>query len=112
MRVRWLAGFVLVVACAARQASEPIALSPKAENVEIAIESPSLGSHTLVGPVEAVAEGRDPDSAVGNAKILLRNKAADLGATLVTIDKTSAEPVMLQDMSKATLVGRAFKPVD
>ena len=42
----------------------------------------------------------------------LRNKAAALGASLVTIDESIGETMPLQDKTKVKLAGRAYKSVD
>jgi hypothetical protein len=112
MRVGWIVGCVLAVGCASFRAGGPVDLSPQGTSVEIVVEPPSVDSHTLVANVRGEATGSDLDAATAFAKNDLRNKAAAIGATLVTIDDTSAEPVPLQNMTTVKLVGRAYKTVD
>jgi hypothetical protein len=112
MRVGWIVGCALTVGCASLRMSEPVALSPQGTSVEIVVEAPSVDGHTLVANVHAKAVASDLDEAMDFAKNDLRNKAAVLGATLVTIDDTKAEPVPLQNLTTVKLVGRAYKPVD
>jgi hypothetical protein len=109
---RWL--FLLpwwLVACA-QQLPEHVALQPQAEDVEIALEPPSPHAFKLVGQVTGEAIGTDPDAAQQAARNDLRNKAAALGASLVTIDENVGEPVPLEDKTKVKLVGRAYKALD
>ena len=98
-------------ACA-EQIPDHIELGPPGENVEFAAEPPSAGAFTLVGRVTGQAAAKDPDSAQQAAKNDLRNKAAALGASLVTIDEDLGEPMLLQEKTKVRLVGRAYKSVD
>jgi hypothetical protein len=76
------------------------------------VEPPSANSYQLVGNVTGIAAANDLDSAQSAAKNDLRNKAAALGATLVTIDQNTGEPMPLQDKTRVRLVGRAYKAVD
>jgi hypothetical protein len=105
-------GFALLVGCAAEQIAEHVELAPAAEQVEFAYESPSPNAYKMVGNVRGVAAGVDADSATDAARNDLRNKAAALGATVVTIDQNIGEPILLLNKTKVTLVGRAFKAVD
>ena len=89
-----------------------VELLPQAESVEFALEPPGAGAYTLVGEVSGQAAAKDPDDAQQAAKNDLRNKAAALGATLVTIDANFGEPMPLQDKTKVKVVGRAYKSVD
>jgi hypothetical protein len=102
---------VALPACA-EQLPEHVVLQPGAENVEIAVEPPSLNSYQLVGKVIGEAAANDLDSAQAAAKNDLRNKAAALGASLVTIDENTGQPMPLQDRTRVKLVGRAYKSVD
>jgi hypothetical protein len=104
--------FLLSCAACAQQLPEHVVLQPSAEGVEIAAEPPSPNSYALVGQVVGVAAARDPDTAQQAAKNDLRNKAAALGASLVTIDEDTGEAIPLQDKTKVKLVGRAYKSVD
>lgn len=101
----------LLFACA-EQIPDHIELQPPGENVEFAAEPPSTGAFTLLGRVTGQAAAKDPDSAQQAAKNDLRNKAAAMGASLVTIDEDLGEPLLLQDKTKVRLVGRAYKSVD
>ena len=101
----------LVVGCA-EQIPDHVVLQPPGENVEFATEPPSPNAFKLVGEVRGQAAAKDPDEAQQAARNDLRNKAAALGASLVTIDLDLGEPVFLQDKTKVKLVGRAYKSVD
>lgn len=94
------------------QLPEHIALQPAAEGVDFAMEAPSPQTFMLIGEVTGIAASTDPDAAQDEAKNDLRNKAAALGASLVTIDETIGEAMPLQDKTKVKLTGRAYKPVD
>ncbi len=96
----------------AHELPDHVVLQPAAENVEIAMEPPSQNTFALVGQVTGVAAANNPDAAQQAAKNDLRNKAAALGATLVTIDEDTGEPMLLQDRTKVKLVGRAYKSVE
>jgi hypothetical protein len=101
----------LVLACA-EQLPEHIDLQPAAEDVDFAMEPPSKNTFTLVGKVTGIAAANDLDAAQTAARNDLRNKAAALGASLVTIDENVGEALPLQDKTKVKLVGRAYKSVD
>ncbi|MCL2450408.1 MAG: DUF4156 domain-containing protein [Polyangiaceae bacterium] len=108
-----MGGSLLVTAAAcADNVPEHVVLVPMAEDVYIATEPPSAGGYTMVGQVTGQAQAPELDSATEAAKNDLRNKAANLGASLVTIDDVTGEPVLLAGKTKVTLVGRAYKPVD
>jgi hypothetical protein len=102
---------VLPVGCA-DQIPDHVVLQPAAEDVYIATEPPSPDGYKMVGQVSGQAEAVDPDVATDAAKNDLRNKAATLGASLVTIDQDIGEPVLLYGKTKVTLTGRAYKSVD
>ncbi len=105
--------FVLVALTACAEAlPEHIELKPDAENVEFAAEPPSPHTHTLVGQVVGLAASKDAETAEVAARNDLRNKAAAVGASLVTIDEDLGEPMPLADKVRVRLVGRAYKPVD
>ncbi len=89
-----------------------VQLATGADNVEFAVEPPSKDGYRLVGTVKGVAAANDVDTATEAARNDLRNKAAALGATLVTVDENVGEPMPLQNKTKVKLVGRAYKPVD
>ena len=101
----------VVLACA-EQLPEHVDLQPAAEDVDIAMEPPSKNTFALIGKVTGIAAANDLDSAQSAARNDLRNKAAALGASLVTIDENVGEALPLQDKTKVKLVGRAYKSVD
>jgi hypothetical protein len=113
MRGHLIWGFLLAlpVGCA-DQIPDHIVLQPAAEDVYIATEPPGSDGYKMVGEVTGQAEAIDPDVATDAARNDLRNKAASLGAALVTIDRDTGEPVLLYGKTKVTLVGRAYKSVD
>ena len=94
------------------QLPDHVALHPAAEEVDFAMEPPSSNTFMLVGQVTGVAAANDVDTAQEAARNDLRNKAAALGASLVTIDENVGEMMPLQDKTKVKLVGRAYKAVD
>ena len=99
------------VGCA-QNLPEHVALEPAAENVEIAAEPPSPNNYKLVGTVTGSAASNDAQAAEHAAKNDLRNKAATLGASLVTVDEDTGEMIPLQDKTKVKIVGRAYKAID
>jgi hypothetical protein len=101
----------LSLACAS-SLPDKIELKPEAENVEFAYEQPSPRAYKMVGKIVGEAAANDPEAAQEAAKNDLRNKAAELGAVLVTIDENTGVPVPLASKTKVKLVGRAYKPVD
>lgn len=104
--------FSLLATACASQLPDHIDLQPQAENVEFAYEPPSPDAYKMIGAVTGEAAANDPDVAQEAAKNDIRNKAAAMGASLVTIDQNLGEPVPLQDKTKVKLVGRAYKAVD
>jgi hypothetical protein len=94
------------------QLPEHIALQPAAEQVDFATEAPNRDVFMLIGEVTGEAAGEDADAAEEAARNDLRNKAAFMGATLVTIDENIGENMPLQDKIKVKLIGRAYKSVD
>ena len=101
----------LLLSCL-EQLPEHIALQPAAEGVDFAMKPPSPDTFMLIGEVTGVAAANDADTAQDAAKNDLRNKAAALGASLVTIDEAIGQVMPLQDKTKVKLVGRAYKSVD
>jgi hypothetical protein len=101
----------VVLACA-EQLPEHVDLQPAAEDVDFAMEPPSKNTFALIGKVTGIAAANDLDSAQTAARNDLRNKAAAVGASLVTIDENVGEALPLQDKTKVKLVGRAYKSVD
>jgi hypothetical protein len=89
-----------------------VALQPAAEQVDFAAEPPSADGHKLLGTVEAVTVATELDVAEQSARNDLRNKAAAMGASLVTIDQDVAQPVPLTDKMKVRLVGRAYQALE
>jgi hypothetical protein len=112
-RLGFFSGFLLAVASACTdQVAEHVVLVPAAEDVYVATEPPGADGYALVGQVTGQGQAVDVDAATETAKNDLRNKAASLGASLVTIDEDRGEPILLYGKTKVTLVGRAYKPVD
>jgi hypothetical protein len=101
----------LVLSCA-EQLPDHVLLQPAAEGVDFAMEPPSSAAFIMVGKVTGVAAANDAEAAQEAARNDLRNKAAALGASLVTIDENTGEQVLLQDKTKVKLVGRAYKAID
>jgi uncharacterized protein DUF4156 len=101
----------LLNACVA-EFPEHVDLQPAAAEVEFATEPPSADAYWLVGSVTGVAAAHEVDAAQQAARNDMRNKAAALGASLVTIDRDTGEALPLRDKTKVTLVGRAYKSVD
>jgi hypothetical protein len=94
------------------QLPDHVELHPAAQDVDFAMEPPSSNTFMLIGEVTGVAAANDVDTAQEAARNDLRNKAAALGASLVTIDENVGEMMPLQDKTKVKLVGRAYKAVD
>jgi hypothetical protein len=111
-RLAALAFPLLLAATACAEVPEHVELTPEAQNVEFAYEPPSPEGYKEVGKVEGLAVGEDAEAALEAAKNDLRNKAAALGAAVVTIDQNLGEGVPLSKKMKAHLYGRAFKAVE
>jgi hypothetical protein len=94
------------------QLPEHVQLQPAAQDVDFAMEPPSTATFMLVGEVTGVAAANDAEAAQDAARNDLRNKAAALGASLVTIDESIGQMMLLQDKTKVKLVGRAYKAID
>jgi hypothetical protein len=103
---------LVTLSSCADEIPDRVNLRPEAEEVFIAADPPSSDGFKMVGQVRGQAEARDLDTATEAAKNALRNSAANLGASLVTIDVNVGEPVLLYGKTKVTLVGRAYKSVD
>jgi hypothetical protein len=101
----------LLLSCASSLPGK-VDLTPEAEQVEFAYETPSAEAYKMLGKVEGVAAANDEEQAHEAAKNDLRNHAAALGAVLVTIDSDTGTPLPLESKTKVKLVGRAYKPVD
>jgi hypothetical protein len=109
---RWVALlFPCLFACAG-QLPEKVELSPQAENVEFAFETPSPAAYKFMGQVIGIAESDDLETAQRSARNDLRNKAAEMGAVLVTVDEDTGKAVLLVNRTRVKLVGRAYKPLD
>ncbi|HEX3345951.1 MAG TPA: DUF4156 domain-containing protein [Polyangiaceae bacterium] len=109
---RWVPLLVPLLFACAGQIPEKVDLEPQAENVEFAYETPSPTAYKFIGQVTGVAEANDLEAAQLSAKNDLRNKAAAMGAVLVTIDEDTGKAVLLVSRTRVKLVGRAYKPVD
>ncbi len=109
---RFIALTLLLLSACAGSLPDHVELTPQAENVEFAYEPPGADAYQEVGKVTGMAQGTDTDATTEAAKNDLRNKAAALGATVVTIDQNQGEAVPLTNTLKVKLVGRAYKPVD
>jgi hypothetical protein len=96
----------------ATELPEHVVLQPSAESVAIAMEPPSPNTYELIGRIIGEAAANDLDAAEQAARSDLRNRAAAMGASLVTIDEDLGEPMPLRDKTKVKLVGRAYKSVD
>src|SRR5271167_4356118 len=92
----------LVLSCF-EQLPEHIQLQPAAQDVDFAMEPPSSATFMLIGQVTGVAAANDVDMAQDAARNDLRNKAAALGASLVTIDENIGQMMPLQDKTKVKL---------
>ena len=103
---------LLSLAACAASLPDHVELTPAAENVEFAYEPPSADGYQEVGKVTGMAQGTDTEATTEAAKNDLRNKAAALGATVVTVDQNQGEAVPLTNTLKIKVVGRAYKPVD
>jgi hypothetical protein len=111
-RIGFLGLVVGLAAACTDHTPERVVLMPAAEDVYIATEPPSSDGYKMVGEVIGQAQSGEIDAATDAAKNDLRNKAATLGASLVTIDQDTGEAVLLEGKTKVTLIGRAYKSVD
>ncbi len=109
---RWVPFLVPLLFACAGQLPEKVELEPAAENVEFAFEAPSPTGYKFIGQVTGTAEANDLEAAQLSARNDLRNKAAAMGAVLVTIDEDTGKAVLLASKTRVKLVGRAYKPVD
>jgi Domain of unknown function (DUF4156) len=100
------------LAACADQLPDHVVLQPAGEEVEIVAEPPSKNAYEMVGEIVGAAEANDLDIAQQAARNDLRNHAAALGASLVTIDDDRGEPVLLVGRTRVTLTGRAYKAID
>jgi hypothetical protein len=89
-----------------------VELLPAGASVEIAVEQPGVDGYALVGTVTGIAAANDLDTATEAARNDLRNNAAALGASLVTIDEDTGKALLLENKTKVKLVGRAYKSIE
>jgi hypothetical protein len=87
----------------------PVALTPAGDEVEMAVGEPSGNRYDLIGSVTGEAYGKDAEDATRWAKNDLRNKAAKMGAMLVSIDETTGDRGMFDERVHIKVSGRAFK---
>ena len=87
-------------------------LKPEAMAVEFAMDTPSSNAYAMVGLITSDAAGKEIPEALESAKNDLRNKAAALGATLVTIDETTPDKDFVREKRIVHVKGRAFKVKD
>jgi hypothetical protein len=87
----------------------PVALTPEGDEVEMAVGEPSGNRYDLVGSVNGEAYGKDIEDATRWAKNDLRNKAAKMGAMLVSIDETTGDRGIFDERVHIKVAGRAFK---
>lgn len=110
----WVGGLLLGLAlsgCA--EAVTPLpALTPQGSTVEFAMDSPSRNSHEFLGFVEVAEESKETYEATNLARTQLRNKAADLGASLVKVEYETGERVWFEDRVRVRVVGKAFRAKD
>lgn len=100
----------LFTGCLNETPTAPRVLSPEGSEVAIAMSTPSPSAYECVGKVVAYDVDKESYLAEQSAQRELRNEAAKMGASLVTVDSTSGQRVFLQDRVKVTLRGRAFRP--
>jgi hypothetical protein len=109
---RMASAFALCLFACTSDLPSHVELKPAAENVEIVLDAPGPGAYALIGEVTGRAAANDVDVAEHAAQNDLRNKAAALGASVVTVDETLGEAVLLTGMTKVTLIGRAYRATD
>jgi hypothetical protein len=102
---------VLTFGCA-ESLPEHVELQAAGEHVDFAAEPPSAHSYRLLGQVEGTAAATDLDVAQQAARNDLRNKAAAIGGSLVTVDQNLAEPLPLTYKMKVRLVGRVYQAIE
>lgn len=106
-----LLSFPLLAACAS-QIPDHVELSAAAQDVEIVHDKPSPNAYKEIGQVTGIAAAADDEAAEAAAENDLRNKAAALGASLVTVEQNLGKAVLLSDKKEIKLVGRAYKAID
>src|SRR6478672_10600187 len=102
---------LLLVGCSA-QPIAPKTVSAAGQSVEFAMDTPSDHLFDMVAELRISDVQDETDEALRSARAELRNRAAELGASLVTVDEETGERVWFQDAVKVTVVGRAFRPKD
>jgi hypothetical protein len=82
---------------------------PGADRIELVTREPDRDQFEFLGDVEGTAKG-DLSEATQNARNDIRNRAARLGATLVTIDtNTNGNAMDWTGRNQVVLNGRAFR---
>jgi hypothetical protein len=102
---------VLTFGCA-EALPEHVELQAAGEHVDFAAEPPSADAYKLLGQAEGTAAATDLEVAQQAARNDLRNKAAAMGGSLVTLDQNLAEPLPLTYKMKVRLVGRVYQPIE
>ena len=97
-----------LIACAGAP-RPPRDVSAEGENVAFAMDTPSENLFELVGELSVSDVQKETDTAARSARAELRNKAAELGASLVTVDEETGQRVLFQEAVKVTVVGRAYR---
>jgi len=112
--MRWLAILALLAfsSSCVEELPDHVDLIPGAQDVEFATETPSKNNYKLIGELVGQAAANDPDTAEFAARNDLRNKASEIGASLVTVDDSTGEAMPLRDKIKVKVYGRAFKAID
>jgi hypothetical protein len=113
MRRRYLlSGFALTsLASCVELPPDRVPLLPQAETVELLAEIPNLDVYESYGFVSSEASGHGSSEATVNARNGLRNKAAALRATFVSIDEASATSAWdFSGKTVVTLKGHVYRP--
>lgn len=102
----------LVLGCASSAGSAvPAGISPGARRVQIVTGNPNPDAFEFVGEVSGIGKAFDLAEAMEEARGELRSHAAELGATVVTIDTNTAGNARdWSGRSQVVLNGRAFRP--
>lgn len=104
-----MVGALFVAGCSAQPVA-PKTVSAAGQTVEFAVDTPSRHLFDMVAELTiSDVQGRT-DDALRSARAELRNRAAELGASLVTVDEETGERLLFQEKVKVTVVGRAFRP--
>lgn len=90
-----------------------VPLSSQAESVELLSDIPNTDIYESYGFVTSEAIGKGSGEATTNARNGLRNKAAALRATFVSIDEASATTAWdFSGRTVVTLKGHVYRPKD